>query len=773
MSPFESQIGKNVPRIEGREKVTGLAAYTDDLFRPGMLHGALLASPYPHARLVSYDVSAALALPGVHCVLTGADFDPRNRMGAFIRDETPIAVGRVRYTGEPVAAVAAEDLETARRAARLIEVEYEELPAVLTPEEAMAPGAPVLHEELGDYFKTIEDNFDGNMMSFTEISEGDVEQGWRDSEIIVEDEFETQAQYHLAIETCSALADIDANGRVSVYSPNQSVFRVQANVCQSLGIPMTALRCLSPRIGAGYGGRMEPHVQPITVALARAARKSVKLTLTRAEDFEQVRCRHPYKLRVKTGAKRDGTFVAREVETVLDCGAYADDSPGVLAYSTLMARGPYRIPHSRCLGRAVYTNKLRSGAFRGFGQPQVTFANESSIDRLADELGMDRVEIRLKNAMTEGDRWFGGLTVGSNGVIECLEKARTASGWEGRGKLPTTPGKRKGMGVALSSHVSAVLSTGAIVRMLGDGTFVLNTGAAEVGQGAETVLSQICAEGFKVPVGNVVHATPDTDGSPYTWATAASRVTHLTGRAVLGAVGQALVQIMERAAELLECDAQDCELRDGGVVALKGANKEVPFAAISAQAHNISGGAIIGAYSLAYDGPELDPKRASATGFPFAEIGGFSFAATISEVEVDEVTGKTEVTRCWTAIDLGKAINPAMVEGQIHGGYAQAMGMALAEEMIWDAGRLANPSLMDYKAPGALDVPYDLNTIIVEHPEPMGPFGAKGAGEVGMIGAPASISGAVAEALDKQIHRLPLTPERVLAALLDENQEKG
>ncbi|MDP6174304.1 MAG: molybdopterin-dependent oxidoreductase, partial [Rhodospirillales bacterium] len=437
-------------------------------------------------------------------------------------------------------------------------------------------------------------------------------------------------------------------------------------------------------------------------------------------------------------------------------------------YSTLMARGPYRIPHSRCLGRAIYTNKLRSGAFRGFGQPQVSFGIESSIDHLADELGMDRIELRLKNAMAEGDHWFGGLTVGSNGVIECLEKAREASKWAERDKAPATPGKRRGMGVALSSHVSAVLSTGAIVRMLGDGTFVLNTGAAEVGQGAETVLSQICAEGFKVPVGNVVHATPDTDGSPYTWATAASRVTHLTGRAVLGAVGKALEQIMERAAELLECGPEECELREGGVIGVKGANKEVPFITISAQAHNISGGAIIGAYSLAYDGPQLDPKRASATGFPFAEIGGFSFAATVSEVEVDEVTGKTGVTRCWTAIDLGKAINPAMVEGQVHGGYAQAMGFALTEEMTWDGDRLANPSLMDYKAPGALDVPYEMNTIIVEHPEPSGPFGAKGAGEVGMIGAPASIAGAVAEASGKQIRKLPLTPERVLAALLDE-----
>ncbi|MGH6894885.1 MAG: xanthine dehydrogenase family protein molybdopterin-binding subunit, partial [Dongiaceae bacterium] len=337
--PAVVAVGHSVPKLECVEKVTGQAQYIADLARPGMLIGAILQSPHAHARILRYDTTAARALPGVHAVLTGEDFSD-HRMGAFIKDETAIAIGKVRYVGEPVAAAAAADEATARRACQLIEIVYDELPAVLTIEDALAADAPLIHERLADYFKVFPAISDGNSLSYTEIAEGDLAQGWRDSDLIVEGEFETPAQAHLAIEPCGALAEVDAQGRVTLWSANQSVFRVQANVCESLGLPMSRLRCLTPRVGGGFGNKMEAHVQPIAVKLALATSRPVKLVLSREEDFQMVRVRHPAKLRIKTGAKRDGTLIARECELLLDGGAYGDDSPGVLGYALLMSRGP-------------------------------------------------------------------------------------------------------------------------------------------------------------------------------------------------------------------------------------------------------------------------------------------------------------------------------------------------------------------------------------------------------------------------------------------------
>lgn len=766
MSPYKNQVGQSIPKVDVREKVTGRAAYIADLSRPGMLHGAVLQSPYAHARIKGYDTSKALAVPGVRCVLTGADFT-EHFMGAFIKDEGPIAIGKVRYVGEPVAVVAADDERTARRAARLIEVEYEELPAVLTPEEALAPGAPLVHEDLASYVKVFDAKFEGNAFSCTELSEGDVDKAFAECDVVVEGTYETQAQYHLSLEPCGALAEVDANGRVHLWSANQSVFRVQANVCESLGLPMSKLHSMTPKVGAGFGNKMEAHIQPLVVALALKVQRPVKMILSREEDFEMVRARHPFKIRIRTGARKDGTLLAREVETVLDGGAYADDSPGVLGYSLLMARGPYTIPNTRCFGRVVYTNKMRFGAFRGFGNGQVAFAGEQQIDEIAHRLGIDPLEMRLRNAMRIEEPWFGGQQVNSNGLAECLEKVREKSGW-GRRARPSRPGVKVGYGVAACAHISGLLATSAIVRMLEDGSFVLSTGATDIGQGSDTVLTQICADALKVTVDNVVCATPDTDGSPYNWGTTASRVTYTTGRAVAGAAEDVGRQIKEAAAKMLNCAVGDVELRDGGFVGVKGSNTTLPYAAVAGFTHWASGGPIVGSKSLIYDAPTIDPRRAVAIGLPFTRIGVFSFNALVVEVEIDEVTGKATVARAWSAVDVGKAINPRLVEGQIEGGIVQGLGFALTEEMVWDGGRLANPTLMDYKAPGAVDVPYEINSIIVEHPEPDGPFGAKGVGEISLVSVPAAVANAIFDAAGVRLHKLPMTPERVLTAMLGE-----
>jgi CO/xanthine dehydrogenase Mo-binding subunit len=765
MTEMPHAVGAGLARLDVREKVEGRAQYVADLYRPGMLHGAIFGSPHAHARIKSYDIREALAVPGVHAVLTGDDFGD-HRMGAFIKDEHAIAKGKVRYVGEPVAAVAAETEAAARLAARLVNVEYEELPAVLTPEDALMPGAAIIHEEVASYFKVFDAGSHRNVCSRTSLTDGDAS-AWSQCEVVVEGSFTTQPQAHVSLEPCGALAEPDASGRITLWSANQSVFRVQANVCESLGLPMAQLRCVTPRVGAGFGNKMEAHIQPIAVKLALATGRPVKLVLTREEDFEIVRARHPFKLRVKTGATRDGTLIAREVEVLLDGGAYADDSPGVLGYSLFMSCGPYRFRHMKASGTLVYTNKLRFGAFRGFGNPQVSFAGEQQIDEIAERLKLDPLELRAKNILRARDKWFGGSEIASNGLAECIERVRSASGWSGRRALPISPGRKRALGAACTAHISGLLATGAIVRMLEDGSIVLNTGAVDIGQGSDTALTQICAESLKVPVERVRLASPDTDGSPYNWGTTASRVTYTTGRAVVAAAREVERQIKEHASEMLECDKVDLELRPGGKVGIVGVPKrEVSFFEVSARAHWARGGPIVGTNSYVFDRPSVDPKRAIAVGLPFPQIGVFAFGALVVDIEIDEATGMIAVQRAWSAIDVGRAINPLAVEGQIEGAFVQGMGLALSEEMVWDGARLANPSLMDYKVPTALDAPYEINSIIVEAPEPDGPFGAKGVGEIGINVVPAAIANAAAAATGIRFNALPLAPERVLRAML-------
>ena len=756
-------VGKSAPQIEAQEKVSGSAQFIADLYRPNMLYGAVLQSPHAHARILNYDLSQALAMAGVRAIVTGDDLQENWRMGAFIKDEHALAKGKVRYVGEPVAAVAADTEAIARAAAAAINVAYEELPAALSPEAALSADAAVIHEEAADFIKVFDTGTNRNLCSRTGFREGDIDRGWRDSDLIFEAQYQTQPQAHVSLEPCGALAEMDANGRVSLWSANQSVFRVQANVSESLGMPMSRLRCLTPRIGAGFGNKMEPHIQPITVLLAIKAKRPVKLILSREQDFEMVRARHPSQIRVKTGVKRDGMLIAREVEILLDGGAFADDSPGVLGYALLMSCGPYRIPHAYCHGRLAYTNKMRFGAFRGFGVPQVTFATETQMDEIADALGLDPVDFRLKNLKQEGDRWLGGQTIASIGLAECLEKVRKASGWNGERRRES----RRALGVSCSAHISGLLSTGAIVRLLEDGTVVLNTGSVDIGQGSNTVLSQICAEALCIPLDRVSIASPDTDGSPYNWGTTASRVTYMTGKSVVGAAAEVERKIKDHAAEILECGPADLELIPGGLIAVKGIpHRHISFAAVSGRAHWAAGGPIIGSHSWVFDQKTVDPKRASVIGLPFPQIGAFVFNATVVDVEIDDTTGKCRVSRAWSACDVGRAINPQMVEGQIEGAFVQGLGFALFEEIVWNGAQIANPTLMDYKIPTFIEAPSELHSIIVESNNPNGPYGAKSVGEIGINGVAAAITNAVNAALGVRMRRLPLTPQRVLEAML-------
>lgn len=767
---LDDVIGKSVPRLEVREKVTGKAIYSDDIVRPGMLHAAMTGSPYAHARILSVDTAAAKALPGVHVVLTGEDV-PANYTGPFIEDQVALAKGKVRYVGEPIAAVAADTLAIARKALQLIDFEFEELEAVFDPEEAMKPGAPILHEDRDSYPCPIPlptEHLNGCAM--TEFVEGDADKAWAECDVIIEGVYETPAQEHMYMEPSSTVAEVDAQGKLTIWSSMQSIFRIQKLVARATGLPMSKVRVIAPRIGGGFGGKCETTNQPLTAFLALAAGRPVKMTLSRDDDMTITKTRHATRIYIKTGAKKDGTLVAREVRAYLDGGAYADETPLVTSVLAYFSRGPYRIPHHKVTAWGVYTNKVRAGAFRGFGNPQATFASECQLDEIAEKLGIDPIDLRIKNAIREREPWLGGQPVDSGSLVECLEKVREASRWRERrmiGKNIASRGKKRGVGVSVAAHISGMLASGAHVRLNEDGTITVNTGAVDIGEGADTVLAQICAASLGLSLDQINYANPDTDASPYDYQTSASRTTYTVGVAVREAAERVKEEILKHASEMLEASVEDLELRPGGRVGVKGApDAELPFAAVAGRSLFVTGGPILGQHSWVFESEKFDPKRALIRGFAYDGNGVFTYCAEVTEVEVDMATGKTEVIETWIAQDVGKALNPSACEGQIQGAFAQGMGYGLFEEVVFDQGRHVNPTMMDYKVAGSLDTPYGIRTILVENPAPKGPFGAKGVGEITLVAVAPSIVNAIGHATGVRLRKIPATPERVLGAMI-------
>ncbi len=757
-------IGLSIPRLDAADKASGRARYADDIRLPGMLHAALMTSPHAHARIVGYRLDAARAIPGVKAILVGADLTGA-RGGGIIKDEFMVARGTVRYVGEPVAAVAATDAATAERALQAIEIDYEPLPAVLTIDEALAEGAPVLHPEFASYVKSIDGGGgQGNVVFKSSVVEGDVDQAFAGCDVIVEGTWETQAQHHVYMETNGCVADVDATGRITLHVTCQSVHHVQQRVAEEIGEPMARIRAIATRVGGGFGGKHATNIHSIAAWLARAARRPVKLVLSRMQDFEVQRCRHPARIWMRTGAMKDGTIVARETKIITDGGAYADESPPVLAFALLMSRGPYRIQHVRATGQAVYTNKLRSGSFRGFGNPQASFAGESQIDDLAQRLGMDPVALRLKNAMRPGDTAFGGQPVASCVLRECLERVRDAQ--QAAPPHPVRPGWTRGVGYAVMSHVSGLMGTAASAQLRTDGSVALSTGCVDLGQGADTVMVQICADALKLPVERVSYSPQDSDSSPYNWKTAGSRSTYMTGRAVAVATVEMRDIMFQRAAELIECAVEDLEVKPGAMIGVKGAPLDVSFKQIALHALFKSGGPIAATHGFVFDGPGFDPKRAAVHQLAFANLGVYTYGAHCVEVDVDTATGKVEVQRAWCAHDVGRAINPGSCESQIQGGFVQGMGYALTEAMHWNAeGWLTTVTLADYKIPGMLDSPAEIHPIVLEDPDPSHPVGAKGIGEPSLVGAAPAIANAIRQAVGVRLRQLPMTPERVLDAL--------
>jgi CO/xanthine dehydrogenase Mo-binding subunit len=635
---------------------------------------------------------------------------------------------------------------------------------VLSIDQALAPGAPILHEEYASYFKTIQGGGHGNVVFESTVEEGDVEHSLRDCDVVVEGVWETQAQHHVYMEPNGCVADVDAAGRITLYATCQSVHHVQQRVADELVEPMARIRVVATRVGGGFGGKHASHIHSIAAWLARASRRPVKLVLSRMQDFEIQRSRHPARIWMKTGARRDGTILARDVRVTIDGGAYADESPPVLAFALLMSRGPYRIANVRAHGRAIYTNKLRAGSFRGFGNPQASFAGESQIDELAAKLCIDPVELRLKNAVRPNDTAFGGQRLPSCVLMQCLtrvnEAQRTAP------PLAARAGSKRGIGYAVMSHVSGLMGTAANVQLRTDGSIALSTGCVDLGQGADTVMVQICADTLAVPIERVSYAPQDSDSSPYNWKTAGSRSTYMTGRAVSVATVEMRTKMFEHAAEMLECASVDLELRPGGAIGIKGVPMAVSFKDVAMRSLFHSGGPIAANHGFVFDGQRFDPKRASIHQLAFANLGVYTFGAHCVEVDVDDATGAVQVRRAWCAHDVGRAINPVSCEGQIQGGFVQGMGYALTEEMRWNAeGWLTTVTLADYKVPGVLDTPPEIHAILLEDPDPTHPVGAKGIGEPSLVGVAPAIANAICNATGARVRVLPMTPERVLDAL--------
>ena len=554
-----SIVGKGVARVDALEKVTGHAKYVMDLKLSNMLYCKVKRSRLPHARLLNVDVSKAERLAGVKAIVTAAD-TPNIRFGLYVKDETIFAYKKVRFIGEPIAAVAAVDEDTAEEAVELIEVKYEELPAVYDPLEAMSEGSPLIHEDIGDYLAAFDCIKYGNVCSRTTIEHGDVKKGFSEADFVFEDTFKTQTQHQCALEPQPAIADVDASGKATLWSASMDPFGVRGHLAECLGIPMTKIRLRTVHSGGSFGGKEAYIPFGICLLLSQKTRQPVKLELTREEEFMATYSRHPSIINIKTGVMKDGTLVAREAKMVFDNGAYASHGPGVLSYAATTVKGPYNIPHVKVDAHLVYTNKQPFGAFRGYGNPQSHFAAESQIDIIADKLGIDPVELRLKNCFEkEGSELSTGQKVYNCGLKETLKKASSYISLKKSAEIGNAK-RRIGKGVACMLIPTGMLGAGASIKVNEDGTFLLLTGAPDVGQGSSTVLSQIAAEELGVDVEDISIITADTDITPFDYGAIASRVTRTTGNAVKLAAADAKRQLFELASKRLRANIEDLEL---------------------------------------------------------------------------------------------------------------------------------------------------------------------------------------------------------------------
>ncbi len=743
-------FGRSIPRVEARAKVTGKAEYVHNLRLPGMLYAKVHRSTVAHARILGIDTAAAKALPGVSAVYTAADIKaliPEPYYGPAFHDQPVLADDKVRHVGEPVAVVLAADVHVAEAAAQLISVDYEELPAVFDEVEAMTSKA-VVHEVLkpaGTFpdLKHLKGKRDTNIALDFHLRRGDAQKAFAEAEHVFEHTFRTQQVLHVPMEPFVTVADPQPNQLV-IHTASQSPSFVRIEIARLLGWPENRVRVKVPYLGGGFGAKLYIKTEALTAAAALLAGKPVKLALTMEEQFYQI-TKHAATLRIKSGVSKDGKITARECEVWWNGGAYADIGPRVTQKSGFTAPGPYDIDHVSIDSYALYTNLPAAGALRGFGIPQLVWAYESHTDMIAKALNIDPLAIRRRNLLKNGRPQATGTVMVDSGLEKVLDRLAERMRWEksfdrGSGTI------RRGRGIAIGFKASISPTTSvAIVNVSADGSVMVYCSTVDMGQGSDTAMAQFAAEALGVPVASVTVVHPDTDVTPYDMATLGSRSTYHMGHAVRLAAEDARDKLMQLA-------------KDVGLSAETTPIPDIFRKKYGMQAGNIVG---VGSYIPTYSSPDAQGQTDNAT--PFWMIG-----ATGAEVEVDTETGEFKVTRLVNLVDVGRPVNPAIVETQISGATMMQLGFTLYERMDFDAGQCTNASMADYKIPGIRDVPAVMENEAVDMVQQSGPFGAKGVGESGTFGVSPAIASAIDDAVGVRLTSLPLTAEAVYRALREQ-----
>lgn len=775
-----SVVGKPLPRVDGKVKVTGEGKFAADIMLPNMLHGKILRSPHPHAKIMKIDTSRAEALPGVHWVVTGKEIGPIRF--AFVdtprypADQYPLAIDKVRYVGDEVAAVAAVDEITAVEALEQIEVEYELLPTVFDPEEALKDGAPKVHTEIVPSTTCAWEDWGvskparpvkvvNNICATVSMSYGDIDRGFAESDYVREDRFVLPSTAHAAMEPHVTVASYDSvTGKLDVWISHMSLAVKQYWLSKTLGIPVSKVRIHSCFTGGTFGGKIELFAHDFLAAyLSRKTGRPVKIVTSRHEVFSSCRLSHRFIIDLKTGVKKDGTIVVQHVKLINDPGAYRGSSPAVMHLAHAFRNPLYNIPHCKYEGVGVYTNKPVCMPKRGHGSPQMSFAAEQQLDMIAEHLGIDPAELRLKNVRKTGDVLPNGDRLDSCGLTTGIERVVEATNWkEKRGKR-----NYRGIGMGLSAMFSGSMyypfASSAIVRLNLDGTATLYTGQSEFGQGSNTVMSQIAAEELGVTLDDIILVAGDTELCPSDIGGFLSAGVYCSGEAVRRAAADAKRQSLEVASEMLEEEVDNLRVSNGRISAKTTPEIEVSLAEVirhNIQSHN--GDPIIGkGYVKPVPDVEYYPSL-SKGGARFTDAYGFTVAA--AEADVNPETGKVEVLKVTIADDCGQPINPKNVHGQLISQAVMAVGDALFEEVVLEEGEIVNPSFDDYKIPGVYETPEFVHVSTGSF-EPKGPFGGKEVGECSRAAVIAAIANAVSDAIGVRIYTLPLTPERVLEAI--------